>query len=69
MAKVLAQQNQDDTRAKFEERVARLKLSDETLLGLYRTMCTIRHFEYTADRLYAAGKVHGTMHLSAGRKR
>jgi TPP-dependent pyruvate/acetoin dehydrogenase alpha subunit len=31
-------------------------------------MCTIRHFEYMADKLYAAGKVHGTMHLSAGQE-
>jgi acetoin:2,6-dichlorophenolindophenol oxidoreductase subunit alpha len=53
---------------KFEERVARLKLSADNLIGLYQTMCTIRHFEYTADRLYAAGKVHGTMHLSAGQE-
>ncbi len=68
MVKVLAQENQIDVRAKFIERVARLKLSDQTLIGLYRTMCTIRHFEYTADRLYAEGKVHGTMHLSAGQE-
>ena len=53
---------------RFEERVKRLHLSDETLIGLYRTMCTIRHFEYMADKLYAAGKVHGTMHLSAGQE-
>jgi pyruvate dehydrogenase E1 component alpha subunit len=52
----------------FEGRVNRLRLSDETLIGLYRTMCTIRHFEYMADKLYAAGKVHGTMHLSAGQE-
>lgn len=62
------QEKEDDPHAKFEERVQRLKLSDETLIGLYRTMCTIRHFEYTADRLYAAGKVHGTMHLSVGQE-
>src|SRR5574339_467615 len=52
----------------FDDQVKRLELSDETLIGLYRTMCTIRHFEYMADRLYAAGKVHGTMHLSAGQE-
>jgi pyruvate dehydrogenase E1 component alpha subunit len=61
-------EKEDDQHARFEARVQRLKLSDETLIGLYRTMCTIRHFEYTADRLYAAGKVHGTMHLSAGQE-
>lgn len=52
----------------FEDQLNRLGLSDETLIGLYRTMCTIRHFEYMADKLYAAGKVHGTMHLSAGQE-
>ena len=46
----------------------RLKLSDEQLIEFYRTMCTIRHFEYMADKLYAMGKVHGTMHLSAGQE-
>lgn len=68
MTTVSATQQEGDSRAKFEERAARLNLSDEVLIGLYRTMCTIRHFEYTADRLYAAGKVHGTMHLSAGQE-
>lgn len=58
----------EETRAEFEARVARLDLSTETLLSLYKTMCTVRHFEYMADRLYAAGKVHGTMHLSAGQE-
>jgi pyruvate dehydrogenase E1 component alpha subunit len=52
----------------FEQQVKRLGLSDETLIDLYRTMCTVRHFEYMADKLYAAGKVHGTMHLSAGQE-
>jgi acetoin:2,6-dichlorophenolindophenol oxidoreductase subunit alpha len=52
----------------FEDQVTRLGVSDDTLIGLYRTMCTIRHFEYMADKLYAAGKVHGTMHLSAGQE-
>ncbi|MGE5376326.1 MAG: thiamine pyrophosphate-dependent dehydrogenase E1 component subunit alpha [Bacteroidota bacterium] len=52
----------------FDQQVKRLGLSDETLIDLYRTMCTVRHFEYMADKLYAAGKVHGTMHLSAGQE-
>lgn len=52
----------------FDERVKRLELSEEILIGLYRTMSTVRHFEYMADKLYAAGKVHGTMHLSAGQE-
>ena len=54
------------SREQFEERVKRLGLSDNTLIGLYQTMCTVRHFELMADKLYAAGKLHGTMHLSAG---
>ena len=53
---------------KFDKRVKQLKMSDDSLIGLYRTMCTVRHFEYMADKLYAAGKVHGTMHLSAGQE-
>ncbi len=56
------------SRETFDDRVKRLGMSDETLIGLYRTMCTVRHFEYMADKLYAAGKVHGTMHLSAGQE-
>lgn len=57
-----------ESREQFDGRVKRLELSAESLVGLYQTMCTIRHFEYMADKLYAAGKVHGTMHLSAGQE-
>ncbi len=56
------------SREYFEGRVDELGLQDEVLIDLYRTMCTIRHFEYMADSLYAQGKVHGTMHLSAGQE-
>jgi len=52
----------------FRAQVARLGLSDEQLVEMYATMCTIRHFERMADQLYALGKVHGTMHLSAGQE-
>jgi pyruvate dehydrogenase E1 component alpha subunit len=52
----------------LRSQVRRLKLTDEQLIEFYRTMCTIRHFEYMADKLYALGKVHGTMHLSAGQE-
>jgi pyruvate dehydrogenase E1 component alpha subunit len=45
-----------------------LGLSKDDLLEMYRTMVKIRHFEEMADRLYALGKVHGTMHLSAGQE-
>ena len=52
----------------FQAQVNRLDLSTDQLVEFYRTMCTIRHFEYMADKLYAMGKVHGTMHLSAGQE-
>lgn len=45
-----------------------LGLSDDMLIEMFATMCRIRRFEQMADRLYAAGKVHGTMHLSAGQE-
>jgi len=45
-----------------------LGLSKETLIEMYQTMISIRLFEEMADRLYALGKVHGTMHLSAGQE-
>jgi pyruvate dehydrogenase E1 component alpha subunit len=52
----------------FTDKVARLGLSNEMLIDMLRKMYLIRQFEYMADRLYALGKVHGTMHLSAGQE-
>jgi pyruvate dehydrogenase E1 component alpha subunit len=49
-------------------RAQRLGVTAEQLVEMYTTMCTIRCFERTADQLYAMGKVHGTMHLSAGQE-
>lgn len=46
----------------------KLKLSPERLVEMYRTMVKIRLFEEMADKQYALGKVHGTMHLSAGQE-
>ena len=46
----------------------KLKLSHEQLVEMYRTMIKIRLFEEMADKQYALGKVHGTMHLSAGQE-
>jgi acetoin:2,6-dichlorophenolindophenol oxidoreductase subunit alpha len=43
-------------------------LSADHLIEMYTKMCQIRQFEVMADRLYAQGKVHGTMHLSAGQE-
>ena len=45
-----------------------LGLSNDDLVIMLRTMVIIRHFENMADHLYAMGKVHGTMHLSAGQE-
>lgn len=56
------------TATETSEQLAELELPAGELIGLYRTMCLIRQFELMADRLYAAGKVHGTMHLSAGQE-
>lgn len=45
-----------------------LGLNSEQLVEMYRTMVKIRLFEEMADKQYALGKVHGTMHLSAGQE-
>jgi len=52
----------------FDEQAKRLGLKKDNLAEMYRQMCLIRRFERMADQLYAAGKVHGTMHLSAGQE-
>lgn len=52
----------------FIEKAERLKLKNDYLIDMYRTMQKIRQFELMADKLYALGKVHGTMHLSAGQE-
>ncbi len=52
----------------FVTKASRLKLTNEQLIDMYRTMSLIRQFETMADKLYALGKVHGTMHLSAGQE-
>ncbi len=50
------------------ETANRLGLEKEKLIEMYRTMMKIRFFEEMADKQYALGKVHGTMHLSAGQE-
>ncbi len=50
------------------EKAKELQLSHEQLIDMYRTMVKIRLFEEMADKQYALGKVHGTMHLSAGQE-
>jgi len=52
----------------LEAQMERSGLSADNLVEMYTTMCKIRQFEMMADRLYALGKVHGTMHLSAGQE-
>lgn len=54
----------EDIKSRMEE----LDLTADQVVEMFATMSTIRHFERMADRLYAAGKVHGTMHLSAGQE-
>jgi pyruvate dehydrogenase E1 component alpha subunit len=63
-------QNQTKTSAAgaLGPRAEALGLTAEQLVEMYRTMCLIRRFERMADQLYAMGKVHGTMHLSAGQE-
>ena len=58
----------EDPPETIRNQAQRLGLSEEQLVEMYATMCRIRRFEEMADRLYAAGKVHGTMHLSAGQE-
>jgi pyruvate dehydrogenase E1 component alpha subunit len=58
----------DDLVDKFRSRVTILGLTVDQLVEMYTTMCIIRRFEIAADKLYAMGKVHGTMHLSAGQE-
>jgi pyruvate dehydrogenase E1 component alpha subunit len=53
-----------DLNLKLEE----LGLVSDRFVDMFATMSKIRHFERMADRLYASGKVHGTMHLSAGQE-
>ena len=50
------------------KRAEKLDLSKKDLVEMYKTMIKIRLFEEKADELYALGKVHGTMHLSAGQE-
>jgi pyruvate dehydrogenase E1 component alpha subunit len=50
------------------EKSKQLGLLEKDLVEMYRTMISIRLFEEMADKLYALGKVHGTMHLSAGQE-
>lgn len=43
-------------------------LSTENAVKMLQTMYVIRAFEERADDLFAHGRVHGTMHLSAGQE-
>lgn len=43
-----------------------MELPQETLMGMYRTMLTIRRFEETANQLFANGHVPGFLHSSVG---
>ena len=43
-----------------------MDLPKETLIGMYRTMLTIRRFEETANQVFANGLVPGFLHSSVG---
>ncbi len=43
-----------------------MNLDSTTLLGMYRTMLTIRRFEEQVDELVLKGQIHGTTHLYIG---
>jgi len=47
---------------------ATLDLPRERLIDWLYQMLLIRAFEETVEQLYAAGKMHGTMHLSIGQE-
>jgi len=50
----------------FNRKVLLMTLGKSRKIELLRQMCTIRAFEEMAEKLYAMGKIHGTMHLSIG---
>ncbi len=52
----------------FLKQLDNVDLNQTQLEEMLYTMYLIRRFERMADQLYAAGKVHGTMHLSAGQE-
>lgn len=62
------ERSKEASQADFKVKQNELGLNDEQLINMFTLMNKIRHFERMADRLYAAGKVHGTMHLSAGQE-
>jgi len=43
-----------------------ISLDDKTLIGAYRTMILIRHFEYAAGRLFSKGLIKGAIHPYVG---
>ena len=45
-----------------------VELTDAAQIDMLRVMWLIRAFEERAEKLYALGKVHGTMHLSIGQE-
>jgi acetoin:2,6-dichlorophenolindophenol oxidoreductase subunit alpha len=57
-----------NSNVEFEKQVNALGLKPKELEEMLSTMYLIRRFERMADQMYAAGKVHGTMHLSAGQE-
>jgi pyruvate dehydrogenase E1 component alpha subunit len=50
----------------WRRKVYHMALAKTKKVGMLRQMYTIRAFEEMAEKLYALGKIHGTMHLSIG---
>ena len=65
--KIRAEYDNEETTDVLQKAKA-LGLGNSDLIEIYTTMVEIRLFEEKATELYALGKVHGTMHLSAGQE-
>ncbi|GAH63945.1 unnamed protein product, partial [marine sediment metagenome] len=45
-----------------------MKLNEDVLIRLYRTMVRVRYFEDKTKELYLQGQVRGTIHVSQGQE-
>lgn len=51
-----------------QEQAARIDLSPDRLVHMYRQMRRIRHFEEKVDQLFQQGRIWGTFHLYIGQE-
>lgn len=68
MAKNKSTMHDNEKTTDVLQKADQLGLTKPELIEMYSKMVKIRLFEEMADKLYALGKVHGTMHLSAGQE-